>query len=183
MFWPDSTLISLEALICLMPVAFFIHDGEEIATVEKYYRTNKRAPLMALGRSLIQLDKRITIQFAAAVLLIGSFLTLITYLTIRDYDSGSQLNMLFVGIVAVILLDGVKHVGVSAASGKYTPGVITAAVVEIPYAAYTLYRLFDAAAADVQTMMAGLGLALPLVVFLVWFGLSLGRVVAPRRSK
>jgi len=88
-----------------MPLAFFIHDGEEIAT---------------------------------------------TYLTLRDYDSGGQLNTLFVGIVAVILLDGVKHVGVSLVSGKYSSGVITAAVVEIPYAAYTLYRLFDAAAADVH---------------------------------
>lgn len=105
LFWPSSTLISLESLICLMPLAFFIHDGEEIAT---------------------------------------------TYLTLRDYDSGGQLNTLFVGIVAVILLDGVKHVGVSLVSGKYSSGVITAAVVEIPYAAYTLYRLFDAAAADVH---------------------------------
>ncbi|EFU39215.1 hypothetical protein PVOR_25583 [Paenibacillus vortex V453] len=58
-------------------------------------------------------------------------------MTALHFEPDSGLNALFTGFVAVFLLDGVKQVGASIALKAYTPGVITAALLEIPYGIYT----------------------------------------------
>lgn len=181
LLWQIDELISINTLIWLLPIIFFIHDGEEIITVEKFLRKTKHRPL-AMGNHLINLKKNITIQYILAILLLGSFLCLITFLAIKDFSSDGKLNVLIVGIVAVILLDGIKHVGVTIFLKSYSPGVITAALVEIPYSMYTLYRFFDATEINVLTLIIGTGIALPLTILIAWIGLILGSVVAPQRD-
>jgi hypothetical protein len=172
----------LEVLIWFLPVAFFIHDGEEIATMEKWLRNHKDQPRIAAENRLLNWEKNITFQFTVAVLLIGASLCLVTYFAAKDFGSGSKLNSLFSGSVAVLLLDGIKHVGFTVVLKKYTSGVITAALVEIPYAAYALYRFYEAGTIDVMTILTGIAIVLPLTLLLVWSGLTLGRMVAPYRK-
>ncbi|MEF3307128.1 HXXEE domain-containing protein [Paenibacillus sp. GYB003] len=173
----------LEALIWLLPIVFFIHDGEEIATVEKWLRNNKAHPRIAAERRLIDWDKNVTVQFATAVLLLGSALMLAAYFAAKSVDGGGPAIAVFTGAVAVLLLDGIKHVGISVALGTYTSGVITAALVEIPYAAYALYRFCEAGAANFATIATGFAFALPATLIFVWGGLSLGKTVAPYRKR
>lgn len=178
-----NELISIEMLIWSLPIIFLIHDGEEIVAVEKFLRANKERPELAKQARLINWDKNITIQFSFAVLLLGSVLMLITLFAIEDYDSKRELNMFFVGAVAVILLDGLKHVAVSIAMKAYTPGLLTAALVEVPYGAYTVYRLFDSSEIDAMKIILGTAILLPLTVGLVGLGLIIGRWISPYTSR
>lgn len=176
-----SDWIGIEAVLMLLPLIFFIHDGEEIATVEKWLRNRRDRPRIGSELRLLNMEKRITIQFAIAVLLLGSVLCIVSWFAVIR-AGGGNVSMLFVGIVAVLLLDGIKHVGASLAMKTYTPGVVTAALVEIPYAAYTLYRLFGEGKTDVLALACGTLIALPLALILVWAGLLLGKIAAPDRK-
>lgn len=178
-FMPDWSFLMM---LWLLPVVFFIHDGEEIATMEWWLRKNKNSPwITKFSPVSIPWEKNITLQFTIAVLLIGFVLTSVTVLAVLTFDIGSPFSALFAGFVTVFLLDGVKHVGASIALKAYTPGVITAAVLEIPYGIYALHRLLSTGIVDATAFVMGILISLPLILFLVWFGLTLGKRIAPTR--
>ncbi|GAB2687642.1 hypothetical protein GCM10027018_07820 [Paenibacillus thermoaerophilus] len=169
-----NELISLEVLIWLLPAAFLIHDLEEIVTTEKWLRKLKDQPRIAENR-MFDWEKNITFQFALAVLLLGSILLPVTWLTANHFENSGNLHPLFVGINAILFLDGLKHVGYTFMLKKYTPGFVTAGLVEIPFTAYALYRFYGAGKLDLAAAGISMAVELPLVVFLVWAGLTLGR--------
>ncbi|MDL1164134.1 HXXEE domain-containing protein [Paenibacillus sp. 843] len=174
---------SFAMMLWLLPVVFFIHDGEEIATMEWWLRKNKNNPRVSpFSPVSIPWDKHITLQFTFAVLLIGFILTSVTAFTALNFESSSPFNALFAGFVTVFLLDGVKHVGASIALWAYTPGVITAAILEIPYGIYALYRLLHADIINMTSLALGTIIALPITLVLVWTGLTLGKRIAPFRQ-
>lgn len=177
-----NELIRLEVLIWLLPAVFFIHDGEEIITMEKWLRKHKDQPRIAENR-IYNWEKNITFQFTVAVLLLGSLLFLATCFAAGDFENSGKLHPLFVGIIAILFLDGIKHVGYTVMLKKYTPGFITAGLVEIPFTAYALYRFYDAEMIDIITVGIYVAVELPLILFLVWAGLTLGRRVAPYRKQ
>lgn len=173
---------SIVMILWLLPVVFFIHDGEEIATMEWWLRKNKNNPVLSkITPVSTPWDKNITLQFTFAVLLIGFILTGVTLLTSLNFEISSPFNALFAGFVTVFLLDGVKHAGASIALWAYTPGVITAALLEIPYGIYALYRLLHADIVDMTSLTLGTIIALPITLLLVWTGLTLGKRIAPPR--
>ncbi|WP_051776016.1 HXXEE domain-containing protein [Paenibacillus tyrfis] len=172
--------ISLRTLIWLLPVAFFLHDGEEIVTVERWMRPCKHTLAPWMQRAL-NWDKSITVQFATAVALIGSLVCLGAGIAAAAVEDGGKLGPVFVGMVAVMLLDGIKHVGLSLGKRSYTVGAATAALVEIPYASYALYRFYQADLVEPAALGLGIAIVLPLVFLLIGIGFTLGRWVAPYR--
>ncbi|MFB0841678.1 HXXEE domain-containing protein [Paenibacillus oleatilyticus] len=172
--------ISLHTLIWLLPVAFFLHDGEEIVTVERRIRPRKQT-LPPLMQRALNWDKSITVQFATAVVLIGSLICLGAGVSAAAVEDGGKLGPVFVGMVAVMLLDGIKHAGLSLQKRSYTVGAVTAALVEIPYASYALYRLYEADLVEPAALWLGITIVLPLVFFLIGIGFTLGRWIAPFR--
>ncbi len=172
--------ISIYLLIWLLPVAFFLHDGEEIAAVERWIRP-RRHTLSPLMQRALNWDKSITVQFATAVALIGSLICLGTGNAAAAAEAGGKLGPVFVGMVAVMLLDGIKHVGLSLLNRSYTVGAITAALVEIPYASYALYRFNQADLIEPAALWLGIAIVLPNVFLLIGIGFTLGRRIAPYR--
>lgn len=175
--------IPLETLIWLLPIAFFIHDGEEIATMERWVRKHKEHLRSNAVSRLWDLNKNMTVQFAIAVLLLGSIISCVALFAALNYRANGTLNTLYCGLLSVFLLDGLKHVGLYIMLKRYTPGVITAAFVEIPFAGYALYRFYDHGMIYDRTIAIGLGIALPLTLFAVWASLTLGRILAPSRGQ
>lgn len=178
-----ETNIHLDFLMYLFPIVFLLHDGEEIWMVERWVRRHQDQIKFALDLRLIDLNKNITVQFAIAVLTIGSVLTLTTLWAIPHTGSKHFIYILFIGFVSVYLLDGMKHIGTSILLRSYTPGVATAAIVEVPFGAYALYRFHDAGMLDAASVAKGIAMALPLVLLLVATGLLLGGRLAPYRRQ
>ncbi|MDR0268852.1 HXXEE domain-containing protein [Paenibacillus sp.] len=172
----------LQVLIWLIPVAFFIHDGEEIITMEKWLRNHRNHSRMAFENRFLDPGKSITLQFTVAVLLLGSILILIAFESVRGFENNGNLNMLCAGVLAVILIDGIKHVIFSLLLRAYSSGVITAILVEIPFASYALYRFYDAGKISVASLAGGLAIALPLTILLILCGFKLGKWIIPYRN-
>lgn len=170
-----------DVFIWMLPIIFFIHDSEEIFTAEKWAHKHPAELRKILGERLIDMRKNITIQYMAAVLLLGFVITLATYAAFLDYLEIGKVNTLYAGILAVLFLDGIKHVGASIIFRKYTPGVITAALVEIPFTSFALYYFHHAEMLNVRMIATGFLIALPLIVTLTAAFLLLGKRLAPFR--
>ena len=144
--------IDLNVLIWLLPIAFFIHDGEEVLTVQRWVQRNTSKVSAAFQNRLLSREKSITLQFLTAVLVIGVFISFTTVFTVVDFGNHGGLNLLFIGIVVVMLLDGIKHLGNTIILKQYTPGVVMALLAEIPYSAYALYRFHDAGLLELRML-------------------------------
>lgn len=150
----------MQLLFWLFPVAFLIHDGEEILTVAGWLRRQgARVPTgFGLLTRVVHQDRSLTGQFAVAVAFLGGVILAGTYTGHLGF---------FTGALGVMLLDGLKHVALSLRLRQYTPGVATAALVEVPFTVYAFSRLFAAGAVDwpyvLKATAAGVALIGPLL--------------------
>lgn len=139
--WLNSYMHVLTVL-WLFPVVFMLHDFEEILTVEKWTKQNKDevfkkiAPsLHTFFRSSFQMT---TLQFAHDVfwiflVIIAATLTAVLF----------SFYFPFLMLLAVFFIHVFTHVGQSVYLGRYTPGVVTAALLVLPYSLYAYYRLLQ----------------------------------------
>jgi len=171
----DSWL-SLDLVIWAFPVAFFIHDLEEILTMERFGRENReRFPKFV--RNIATIDTR---QFTIAVVVLFVMTLVASYLATR---SPRQMD-LFIVLLAIFFVHAFWHIAFSIILRQYTPGVITTVPVVLPYSLYALYRLFTANLIDVESLktslLIGVLLFIPLVLIVRQLGKLLNRRVHPK---
>ncbi|CAM4295736.1 MAG: HXXEE domain-containing protein [Paenibacillus macerans] len=132
--------ISLQTLVWLFIVAFVIHDLEEIIWVEPWMKKNARrvAPALPLRmRPAFEKMSRLTSsQFAVAVLM--EFIIFIPFTYIAA-EKGRF--FMFLAFNTLFFLHVFTHLGQSLYLRKYTPGVVTAVLVVLPYTVYLFSRL------------------------------------------
>lgn len=137
-----NTNISLNSLIWLFIVTFMIHDFEEIIFVERWMNKNHASARLAFPKPLrrwFDSFRNITSsQFAVAVAL--EFIIFIpTTIMATDFHH----FLLFIGFNAILLIHVFTHLFQSLFLRMYTPGVVTAVFVTLPYTVYLFYRLAD----------------------------------------
>lgn len=132
--------MSMQSLIWLFIVIFVLHDLEEIIWVESWIKKNRKQVVnMVPTRIKNQLHKMLNItsgQFAVAVLLEFILFIPITFIAVEQ----GKLFM-FISINSLFLLHVLTHVGQSLYLRMYTPGVVSAVVLVLPYTFYLFTRL------------------------------------------
>lgn len=180
--WLD-TWLSLPAVIWLLPVVFLIHDLEEIALVERWMAHHREEILQRYGhlrpvRIMLNLTNVTTRQFTIAVATILAIMVWAAWVGARDLSPGFGQDF-YATAVAGLLLNVVTHVVQSLLLGRYTPGVVTALLVVLPYSLYAFYRLDTAGllTAEVTSWSAVVAaLMLPILVpGVLWLARQLGR--------
>ena len=110
------------------PIAFLIHDAEEVATVERWLGLHA-AQLPPVVQPLIGITTR---QFAAAVVLL-----LIGFILTAAHGARRAQRHLpsipFLLVAGAFVANGVTHLAQAAYFRGYTPGVLSAIVVVLPY--------------------------------------------------
>ena len=71
-------------------------------------------------------------EFGLVVLLVAIMYTLIAYFSTRRIQPGPSMN-LYVSTVLILFVNVFTHVGQTVVLGMYTPGVVTAGLVVLPY--------------------------------------------------
>ncbi|MEB3101349.1 HXXEE domain-containing protein [Ferviditalea candida] len=168
-------LISVNSLIWLFLVVFMIHDFEEIIFVEPWIKKN-------FNQIINKVPERITIilseystvtssQFAVAVFVEFVLFTVITYLAA---EQGSYI--FFIGFNAILLIHVFTHFAQTLYLRMYTPGVITALLIILPYSIYLFYRLIGEGIVTLREVFiyAPFGLVL---IPIVLFGHKLGKKI------
>lgn len=147
-------------MIWAFPLAFVVHDLEEILTMERFVQKNReRFPKPLRGFAAIT-----TLQFTIGVTILFALILLALFLATRP-----QRDMtLFTICLAIFLLHVITHVALSFFFRSYTPGLVTAVLVVLPYSLYAFHRLFTdglLSTDDVTTsLLVGAVLAVPIIV-------------------
>ena len=139
---------SLRAAAWLLPLAFVIHDGEEILTMPRWIADHR--PLLeriahtgAPARRVVDNLPTTTAQVAVAVAVELAVLLLATVLFSRGPRPGPALYF-YAAALGVFTAHSLTHLGQTLLLGAYTPGVVTAVLI-VPAAGVYLYkRLFEA---------------------------------------
>ena len=140
--------LNVQTLIWLFPIAFVLHDLEEIIMVERWMDKNRHVIYDKLPKKIA--DKVIkqfsmsTEQFSVAVFVIFIFVSSSTYMASQYINDGPLGNMYFFTIMLLIFFIHVFiHVGQSIILRSITPGVITSIVIIFPYSIIMFSSLFE----------------------------------------
>jgi hypothetical protein len=174
--WLDS-ILSLQSIIWLFLAAFILHDFEEIIVVEPWIKKNYQhlldAAPPAFKRTVESFYDITSGQFAVAVLI-----EFIVFIPTTWFAAETDHNLLFLAFNVVLFLHVFTHLGQSLILKKYTPGVVTALVITLPYSLYLFYRLFQAGSADWQTLWISLPIGVVLLP-IVLQGHKIGKKLVP----
>lgn len=167
--------VTMQSLVWFFLVAFMLHDLEEIIFVESWIKKHKQQVMHKVPmRVSKQLDKVLNItsgQFAVAVLL--EFIVFIPF-TYLAAEQGSY--FIFLAINTLLLLHVFTHVGQSLYLKQYTPGVVSAVIVTLPYTLYLFHQLLSEQLVTWTEILLSIPVGF-LVVPLVLLGHELGKKV------
>ncbi|MBW4839584.1 MAG: HXXEE domain-containing protein [Paenibacillaceae bacterium] len=90
--------VDLTILIWLIPVVFFIHDGEEVLMVRRWLRRHQSQPSIVKATRFLASDKYVTGQFAIAIFLLGVSLLIVTYTAAVQYHSQKEWHLASVSV-------------------------------------------------------------------------------------
>ena len=162
--------LSLNLVIWVFPVAFLIHDSEEIVTMERFRRENReRFPKFL--RNIAAITTR---QFTLAVGVLLVLILLASYLATRPQR---QMDFFTIGL-AVFLVHILGHVAQTVFFRRYTPGLITALLVVLPYSLYGFHRLFTANLIGDDSFTTSILVGALLFVPLILAASQLGKLLA-----
>ncbi|MED4584781.1 HXXEE domain-containing protein [Brevibacillus choshinensis] len=159
-------MLELSGVIWLLLVVFVLHDLEELIAVENWLLKNKgsvmeKAPRWLRGMIEPSLSMS-TAQFAVAVTCIFVVLSTAVLLTVSTWEQRTFFPF-FLVCLHVLFLHIFTHIGQSILLRTYTPGVVTAVALALPYCLYTYIRLFT----EGVITWSLVGSTLPYVVFIV----------------
>lgn len=110
------------------PSIFLLHDAEEIATVAPWLRDHRAV----LPTAMHPFADVTTEQFELGVGLILLAVLVTTLHAVRCARAGAR-SIPFLLVVGALVANGVTHLGQAAAFRGYTPGLVTAVLLVIPY--------------------------------------------------
>jgi hypothetical protein len=153
------------------PVAFVIHDAEEVATVAPWLKLH-RSQLPEPVRSLMTITTR-EFAFAAIVLALGFALA-----AAHGVVSANQkrLSIPFLLAAGAFVANGLTHVLQAAAFRGYTPGILTAVCVVLPYGVGLNRSLIGSHLATRQACLLALAAGVVLQIPLVLMAIAAGRL-------
>jgi hypothetical protein len=157
--------LSFDRLLWLVPIFFALHNLEEAPCIESW---SKRLP--------VKLPLAITTrQFVIAVTLLtlgGFFLTYIAL----EYLAKQSGYWIVLGIQAVMLFNAfIPHIATTIRFRMYSPGVVTAVLITLPFSYYLFRRAFAENALSWTQFWVMLGIAPFAIVILAYLSLQVGK--------
>ncbi|HEU4744273.1 MAG TPA: HXXEE domain-containing protein [Anaerolineales bacterium] len=157
--------ISFERLLWLVPVFLTIHNMEEAPFMESWY---KRLPL----KLPLAITKR---QFMIAVIFITLAGFVVTYFGV-EYLANRTGYLIVLGMQAMLLFNAfVPHIATTIRFRMYSPGVVTAMLIMLPFSFYLFRRAFDENILGWTQFWMLLGIAPFAVVLIALLSLRIGK--------
>ncbi|WP_066299340.1 HXXEE domain-containing protein [Bacillus sp. FJAT-29937] len=172
----------IETVIWLFPIMFMIHDLEEIITIEGFMDKHKnRVPKTILTR-IVMIGRKIlgakSSQFSVTTAWIFLILSIITFRTAYLLPSGENF-LLFTAALNVFFLQTFSHISQTIIFRSYTPGVLTAVFIVIPYTLLTYALLFEWGFIDGQLIYKSIPISILMVPIFLIGGLLGRRIIHP----
>lgn len=156
-------------LFWLVPLLFALHNAEE-------------APRMAAWSHNVNarfMPPVSTFQFTVAVALLTLLVLLLTLGAVRGLPARLGVPLM-TGIQAIIFVNALTHVGGTVRYRRYSPGLFTAMMVNVPFSLYFFYRMLATPHLSGSGLFIALVLAPLLMIALARSALQAGAVVDRR---
>lgn len=124
--------MSLKNIIWLGPVVFLIHDLEEVFWTQPWIEKNRFLFEDTQFERVIEAMGYQPAKFGLVVALITIMYGIISYFATRQIQAGLSMN-LYVSTLLILFVNVFTHAGQTVLLGMYTPGVVTAVLVVLPY--------------------------------------------------
>lgn len=168
---------TIQTLIWFFLVAFLLHDLEEIILVEPWIKKNKNKVISKIPERLhSRLDKLLNItssKFTVAVLL--EFIIFIPF-TFIAAEQGKY--FVFLSFNTLFFLHVFTHLGQSLYLKMYTPGVVSAIFITLPYSIYLFYRMIAEQLVTWDQILLSIPLGI-IIIPVILIGHEFGRKVVP----
>jgi hypothetical protein len=162
--------------VWLGPAAFLVHDAEEVLVFAGWLR--RHAHELPAPVRLVVFEGLGTRQLASAVAVLLAGYVVAAALGARALARGRR-PWPYLLITGAFVGNGLTHLLQAAVFGGYTPGVVTAALVSLPYGWRAGRALLQDAVVPGPLLATLLGVGVALQVPLAWLALQLGRQLAP----
>ena len=157
--------IPFDRLLWLVPIFLTIHNIEEAPFMESWY---KRLP-MKLPLTIT------TRQFVVAVTFITLAGFILTYFGVEYLANGTG-YLLVLGMQAILLFNAfVPHIATTIRFRLYSPGVITAVLIMLPFSFYLFRRAFEENILNWTQFWIMLGISPFAVAIIALVSLQLGK--------
>lgn len=171
-------MVKLSILIWLVSSVFILHDFEEIIVIEKWLRKNEKDLLNVIPERFhsyfYKVFPRNTAGFAVAVLL--EYIEIMALTLIAASGTGNAWNFLGVlAVVSILFLHCFTHIGQAILLKRYTPGVLTAIILLIPFSLYFYHYFLSKQIINWIMIWISLPIGVILVAILNQLGLILGK--------
>jgi hypothetical protein len=159
--------IPFDRLLWLVPIFLTIHNIEEAPFMEGW---SKRLPV----KLPLTLTTR---QFVIAVTVITIAGFMITYLGV-EYLANQTGYLLVLGMQAILLFNAfVPHIATTIRFRMYSPGVVTAVLIMLPFSFYLFRRAFAENILSWNQFWIMLGIAPFAVTIIVFLSLQIGKAL------
>jgi len=157
--------LSFDRLLWLVPIFFALHNLEEAPSMEKW---SKRLPLKIH-------PKFTTRQFVIAVTVITLAGFALTYVGV-EYLANRTGYLLVLGMQAILLVNAfIPHLATTIRFRMYSPGVITAVLITLPFSFYLFRRAFEENILSWSQFWTLFGVAPFAMVIIALLSLQLGK--------
>jgi len=109
-----------------------IHDLEEVFWTQPWIEKNRFLFEGTMVERLIQAMGYRPVEFGLVVILLTILYGIISYFATRQINAGMSMN-LYVSTILILFVNVFTHAGQRLLWGMYTPGVVTALLVVLPY--------------------------------------------------
>jgi len=159
--------VPFDRLLWLVPIFFMLHNMEEAPFMERW---SQRLPVkLPISYS--------TRQFVIAVTLITLSGFLLTYYGV-EYLHNSIGYLLVLQFQMVLLLNAfIPHIGATIRFRRYSPGVVTATLITIPFSLYLFQRALNENVLTWNQIWILLGIAPFAMVFFTLVFLQIGKAL------
>lgn len=162
---PFLNSLSFDRLLWLVPIFFALHNLEETPFMEGW---SKRIPLKVHPTVT-------TRQFTAAVIFLTLAGVLLTYIAL-EYVPKPQGYFLVLGIQAILLFNAfIPHIGSTIRFRMYSPGLVTAVLITLPFSFYLFRRAFAESILTISQFWVLLGIAPFAMVIFAYLSLQIGK--------
>lgn len=164
---PLLNSLSFDRLLWLVPFLLAIHNLEEAPFMEGWY---KRLPL----KFPLSITTR---QFVIAVIFITVVGFIVTYVALGYLDEQTG-YLVILGIQAIMLFNAfVPHIATTIRFRMYSPGVLTAILLILPFSYYLFRRAFSENVLEPNQFWIMLGIAPFAVVIIAFISLQIGKAL------
>lgn len=163
---PFLNSLSFDSLLWFVPVFFALHNLEEAPGMERW---SKKLPM--------KIHPRITTrQFVIAVTFLTLAGFLISYIALEVWQNSTG-YLIILGIQAILLFNAfIPHIGSTIRFRMYSPGVITAVILTLPFSFYLFRRAFAENILTANQFWILMGIAPFAMVLFAYLSLQIGKI-------